>query len=78
MATTEMVHLRVNKRVKQQATAAMREARKGGMPAFHSVSDMIADFKAGTNALLLVTYALDTPSYNRSKAVKSANRSLTK
>jgi len=79
VATTEMVHVRINKRVKQQATkalatmglsvsdavrvlltrvaaekalpfevkvpnaAAMREARKGGLPAFRSVPDPMAD-----------------------------------
>ena len=85
MATTEMVHVRIDKRVKQQAAkalatmglsvsdavrvlltrvaaekalpfevkapnavtaAAMREARKGGLPSFHSVSDVMADLNA--------------------------------
>jgi DNA-damage-inducible protein J len=80
VATTEMVHVRINKRVKQQATkalatmglsvsdavrvlltrvaaekalpfevkapnaaAAMRDARKGGLPVFHSASDLNAE-----------------------------------
>jgi DNA-damage-inducible protein J len=85
MATTEMVHVRIDKRIKQQATkalanmglsvsdavrvlltrvaaekalpfevkspnaataAAMREARKGGLPRFHGVSDLMADLNA--------------------------------
>lgn len=85
MASSEMVHVRINKRIKQQASkalanmglsvsdavrvlltriavekalpfevktpnaataAAMREARKGGLPAFHRVSDLMADLNA--------------------------------
>jgi len=85
MATTEMVHVRVNKRVKAQAArtlsamglsvsdavrvlltrvaaekalpfevkvpnattaAAMREARKGGLASFDTVSDLMADLNA--------------------------------
>ena len=85
MATTEMVHVRVDKRIKVRAAkalanmglsvsdavrvlltrvaaekalpfevkapnaataAAMREARKGGLPSFHSVSDVMADLNA--------------------------------
>jgi DNA-damage-inducible protein J len=85
MATTEMVHVRIDKRVKARAAkalasmglsvsdavrvlltrvaaekvlpfevkapnavtaAAMREARKGGLPSFHNVSDLMADLNA--------------------------------
>jgi DNA-damage-inducible protein J len=85
MATTEMVHVRINKRVKTQAAktlkamglsvsdavrvlltrvaaehalpfevkvptaetaAAIREARKGRLPAFHSVPDLMTDLNA--------------------------------
>jgi len=85
MATTEMVHVRIDKRVKAKATkalatmglsvsdavrvlltrvaaekalpfevkapnpttaAAMREARKGGLPSFRTVSDLMADLNA--------------------------------
>jgi len=85
MATTEMVHVRIDKRVKAKATkalatmglsvsdavrvlltrvaaektlpfevkapnpataAAMREARKGGLPSFQAVSDLMADLNA--------------------------------
>ena len=85
MATTEMVHVRVDKRIKVRAAkalatmglsvsdavrilltrvavekalpfevkvpnaetaAAMREARKGGLPSFRSVSDVMADLNA--------------------------------
>ena len=85
MATTEMVHVRIDKRVKARAAkaladmglsvsdavrvlltrvaaekalpfevkapnaataAAMREARKGGMPSFRSVSGVMADLNA--------------------------------
>jgi len=85
VATTEMVHVRIDKRVKVKATkalanmglsvsdavrvlltrvaaekalpfevkapnastvAAMREARKGGLPSFHTVSDLMADLNA--------------------------------
>jgi DNA-damage-inducible protein J len=86
MAATEMVHVRVEKRIKTQAAktlaamglsvsdavrvlltrvaaekalpfevrvpntktaAAMREARKGGLPSFKSVSDLMTDLNAG-------------------------------
>jgi DNA-damage-inducible protein J len=85
LATTEMVHVRIDKRIKARATkalatmglsvsdavrvlltrvavekalpfevkvpnaataAAMREARKGGLPSFDSVSDLMADLNA--------------------------------
>ncbi|MFZ3342432.1 MAG: type II toxin-antitoxin system RelB/DinJ family antitoxin [Terriglobales bacterium] len=85
MATTEMVHVRVDKRIKARAAkalatmglsvsdavrilltrvavekalpfevktpnaataAAMREARKGGLPSFAKVSDLMADLNA--------------------------------
>jgi len=85
MATTEMVHVRIDKRVKARAAkalasmglsvsdavrvlltriavekvlpfevkapkaataAAMREARKGGLPSFNKVSDLMADLNA--------------------------------
>jgi DNA-damage-inducible protein J len=85
MATTEVVHVRVDKRIKVRAAkalasmglsvsdavrvlltrvaaekalpfevkapnaataAAMREARKGGLPSFGSVSDLMADLNA--------------------------------
>ena len=85
MPTTEMVHVRIDKRVKAKASktlaamglsvsdavrvlltrvaaeqalpfevkvpnattaAAMQEARKGGLPAFHSVQDLLADLNA--------------------------------
>ena len=85
MSATEMVHVRVNKRIKTQASktlaamglsvsdavrvlltrvaaekalpfevkvpnaktvAAMREARKGGLPSFDNVSDLLADLNA--------------------------------
>ena len=85
MAATEMVHVRIDKRVKARASkalatmglsvsdavrvlltrvavekalpfevktpnaatvAAMREARKGGLPVHHSVSDLMADLNA--------------------------------
>jgi DNA-damage-inducible protein J len=85
MSTTEMVHVRIDKRVKAQASkalasmglsvsdavrvlltrvavekalpfevrtpnaatvAAMREARKGGLPSFPDVSDLMADLNA--------------------------------
>ncbi len=85
MATTEMVHVRVDKRIKARAAkalatmglsvsdavrvlltrvavekalpfeiktpnaataAAMREARKGGLPSFDKVSDLMADLNA--------------------------------
>lgn len=85
MAATEMVHIRVEKRVKQKATkalsamglsvsdavrvlltrvaaeqalpfdlrvpntatrAAMREARKGGLPSFNNTSELLADLNA--------------------------------
>jgi len=85
MPTTEMVHVRIDKRVKQQAAkalatmglsvsdairvlltrvaaekalpfrvkapnattaAAMREARKGNLPSFSKVSDLMADLHA--------------------------------
>jgi DNA-damage-inducible protein J len=85
MTATEMVHVRVDKRVKAQAArtlktmglsvsdavrvlltrvaaekalpfevkvpnvatkAAMQEARKGGLPSFHTVSDLMADLNA--------------------------------
>lgn len=85
MATTEMVHIRIDRRVKAQATkalasmglsvsdavrvlltrvaaekalpfevkvpnvataAAMREARKGGLPSFRGVSGLMADLNA--------------------------------
>ena len=84
-ATTEMVHVRIDRRVKERAAktlasmglsvsdavrvlltrvaaekalpfevqvpnhataAAMREARKGGLPAFNSVSELMADLNA--------------------------------
>ena len=85
MAATEMVHVRIDKRVKAKASktlaamglsvsdavrvlltrvaaeqalpfevkvpnaataAAMQEGRKGGLPAFHSVPDLLADLNA--------------------------------
>jgi DNA-damage-inducible protein J len=85
MAATEMVHVRIDKRVKARASkalatmglsvsdavrvlltrvavekalpfevktpnaatvAAMREARKGGLPSFHGVSDLMDDLDA--------------------------------
>jgi len=85
MASTEMVHVRIDKRVKSKAAktlsamglsvsdavrvlltrvavekalpfevkvpraataAAMREARKGGLPSFDKVSDLLADLNA--------------------------------
>jgi DNA-damage-inducible protein J len=85
MATTEMVHVRIDKRVKARAAkalasmglsvsdavrvlltrvaeekvlpfevkapnavtkAAIREARKGGLPSFNKVSDLMADLNA--------------------------------
>jgi DNA-damage-inducible protein J len=85
MATTEMVHVRIDKRTKERAAkalasmglsvsdavrvlltrvaaektlpfevkvpnavtaAAMREARKGGLPSFNNVSDLMADLNA--------------------------------
>ncbi len=85
MATTEMVHIRIDKRVKARATkalasmglsvsdavrvlltrvaaekalpfevkvpnaetaAAMREARKGGLPSFQSLSGLMSDLNA--------------------------------
>ena len=84
-AATEMVHVRIDRRVKERAsrtlapmgpsisaavrvlltrvasekalpfevkvpntvtTAAMRESRKGGLPAFNTVSDLMADLNA--------------------------------
>jgi DNA-damage-inducible protein J len=85
MSATEMVHVRIDKRIKTQASktlsamglsvsdavrvlltrvaaekalpfevkvpnaktaAAMREARKGGLPSFDNVSDLLADLNA--------------------------------
>ena len=55
MSTTEMVHVRIDKRTKARAAkalanvttvAAMQEARHGGLPSFRNVSDLMADLNA--------------------------------